>query len=214
MIRINLLKPETKELKERVGPPAPAPEVKEKKAPPLANIILIIFVVVLAGLFFLQKRALDREKQRLAAAQEEKRQLAYVSEKLAQLQQQKIIFEKKINLINSLKAQQPIAVIVMDEISKCLPDWVWLTQLTYENKLIQIRGNALSNNLIADFIRNLEDSPYLENVDLKSSAQRQRGGREEAVLEFALTLRLAPSPSEQETTASPSKKPAAKEIRP
>lgn len=210
MIRINLLKPEIKELKEKGGPPAPEPEVKEKKTPPLANIVLIIFIVVLAGLFFLQKRALDMERKRLAAAQEEKRQLAYVSEKLAQLQQQKTIFEKKINLINSLKAQQPIAVIIMDEISRCLPDWVWLTQLTYDNGLIQIRGNALSNNLIADFIRNLEDSPYLENVDLKSSAQRQRG-QEETTLEFALTLRLTPPPSEKVTADTSSEKPAAKE---
>lgn len=192
MIRINLLKPETKEIKE-VARAAPVAEVKEKKAPPLANIILILVVVILAGLFFLQKRALDQEKQRLAAAQEEKRQLAYVSEKLVELQKQKEIFEKKIDLITSLKAQQPIAVIILNEISKCLPDWVWLTELNYENRLIQIRGNALSNNLIADFIRNLEDSPYLQNVDLKSSVQRTSG--DQTYLEFALTLQfLLPQP--------------------
>lgn len=203
MIRINLLKPETKEVKE-VTRAAPVAEVKEKKAPPLANIILILAVVVLAGLFFLQKRTLDQEKQRLAAAQEEKRQLAYVSEKLVELQKQKEIFEKKIDLITSLKAQQPIAVIILNEINKCLPDWVWLTELNYENRLIQIRGNALSNNLIADFIRNLEDSPYLQNVDLKSSVQKTSG--DQTYLEFALTLQFL-LPQAEAAGSNPPEKP-------
>lgn len=203
MIRINLLKPETKEIRE-AAPAAPVAEVRERKAPPIANIVLILAIVLLAALFFIQKRALDQEKQRLAAAQEEKRQLAYVSEKLIELQRQKEIFEKKINLITSLKAQQPIAVILLHEISKCLPDWVWLTEVSYENRVLQIRGNALSNNLIADFIRNLEDSPYLENVDLRNSIQRTSGER--TFLEFALTLQLS-LPQPEAPASSPPPKP-------
>ncbi|MCX7975404.1 MAG: PilN domain-containing protein [Candidatus Aminicenantes bacterium] len=202
MIRINLLKPETKEIRE--GPPAaPVAEVKEKKAPPIANVLVVLAVAVLAALFFLQKRALDQERQRLAVAQEEKRQLAYVSEKLVELQKQKEIFEKKINLITSLKAQQPIAVIILNEINKCLPDWVWLTEVSYENRFIQIRGNALSNNLIADFIRNLEDSPYLQNVDLKSSIQRT--STDQTFLEFALTLQFLLPQDELPSSSSPEK---------
>lgn len=211
MIRINLLKPETKEIRE-AAPAAPVVKVRERKAPPIANIILILTIVLLAALFFLQKRALDQEKQRLAAAQEEKRQLAYVSEKLLELQKQKQIFEKKINLITSLKAQQPIAVILLNEISKCLPDWVWLTEVSYENRVLQIRGGALSNNLIADFIRNLEDSPYLENVDLRSSVQRTVS--DQTFLEFALTLQLVQFQTEATSTSPPPKPKGQEEKRP
>lgn len=211
MIRINLLKPETKEVRE-AAPAAPVVEVRERKAPPIANIILILAIVLLAALFFLQKRALDQEKQRLAAAQEEKRQLAYVSEKLLELQKQKEIFEKKINLITSLKAQQPIAVILLNEISKCLPDWVWLTEVSYENRVLQIRGSALSNNLIADFIRNLEDSPYLENVDLRSSVQRTVS--DQTFLEFALTLQLVQLQTEATSSNPPPKPKGQKEKMP
>ncbi len=207
MIRINLLKPETKEVKK--APPGPAVEVKERKALPVANIVFVVALICLAALFLFQKRALDQEKRRLAAAQEEKQKLAYVIEKLQQLEQQKTIFEKKINLINSLKARQPIAVIVLDEISRCLPDYVWLTELTYDNQRIQIRGQALSNNLIADFIRNLEDSEYLENVDLMSSTQRTTA--DQTFLEFAMTLRFAmPSPPATSSPPQPTS-PAEKE---
>lgn len=210
MIRINLLKPETKEIRE-AAPAAPVAEVRERKAPPIANIILILAIVLLAALFFLQKRALDQERQRLAAAEEEKRQLAYVSEKLIELQKKKEIFEKKINLITSLKAQQPIAVILLNEISKCLPEWVWLTEVSYENRVLQIRGSALSNNLIADFIRNLEDSPYLENVDLRSSVQRTVS--DQTFLEFALTLKLVQFQTEA-ASSSPTPKAKGQEEKP
>ena len=60
----------------------------------------------------------------------------------------------------------------MDELSKRLPDWVWLNEVAYDSKNIQIRGNALSNNLIADYISNLENSPYFESVNLISSTQK------------------------------------------
>ena len=42
--------------------------------------------------------------------------------------------------------------------------------------MIQIKGNALSNNLIADYIYNLESSPHFANVNLISSDPEDRGG--------------------------------------
>ncbi|MFW6160032.1 MAG: PilN domain-containing protein, partial [Acidobacteriota bacterium] len=47
-------------------------------------------------------------------------------------------------------------------------------------------GRALSNNLIADYIFNLEESPYFQNIELISSTQRRE--RNDQFLEFALTL--------------------------
>jgi Tfp pilus assembly protein PilN len=74
----------------------------------------------------------------------------------------------------------------MDELSKKLPDWVWLTELGCDGQTIQLKGNALSNNLIADFIYNLENSPHFANVNLISSAQKS--GRNTQYLEFSMTL--------------------------
>ncbi len=42
--------------------------------------------------------------------------------------------------------------------SRRLPDWVWLTEIIFDDKGIQIKGKALSNNLIADYISSLENS--------------------------------------------------------
>ena len=201
MIRINLLKPESKEFKE--GPAAPGPEIRAKKAFPLTSIFILLLIAVLAAGFFLQKQMISRERDRLQTAQAEKKKLEYVVAKLAELEQQKAVFERKISLINQLRAQQDSAVVILDELSKSLPDWVWLTDISSQGQMIQIKGNALSNNLIADYIYNLENSPHFANVNLISSTQRT--GRSAQYLEFSLTLSFVLPEG-----AQPPQKPAAK----
>lgn len=184
MIRINLLKPESKEFRE--GPAVAGPEIRAKKAFPIGTIFAVAIIAVLAAGFFLQKRMISQEKERLQTAQAEKKKLEYVIAKLAELEKQKAVFERKIGLINQLRAQKDSAVVILDELSRKLPDWVWLTELSAQGQTIQMKGNALSNNLIADYIYNLESSLHFANVNLISSAQKSTGGTQ--YLEFSLTL--------------------------
>jgi type IV pilus assembly protein PilN len=205
MIRINLLKPEAKEMKE--GPALPGPEVRIKKAFPITGVVLGLIVVVLAAAYFWQKSMIQQERDLLAAAQTEKQKLQYVVAKLDELSQQKALFERKISLITQLRGQQETAVRILDEISRRLPDWVWLTDLNFDGQLIDIHGNALSNNLIADYIFNLRNCPHFVNVNLISSAQKT--GVSTQYLEFALTLNYVlpqvarPAPAAAPAPATP-----------
>jgi Tfp pilus assembly protein PilN len=206
MIRINLLKPESKDLKE--GLAVAGPEIKAKKAFPLTSIFAVAIIALLAGAFFLQKRTINQEKDRLQAAQAEKKKLEYVVAKLAELETQKAVYERKIGLISQLQAQRDSAVNILDELSKKLPDWVWLTDVTSQGQMIQIKGNALSNNLVADYIYNLESSPHFAGVNLISS--NQKSGRGTQFLEFSLTLNYVlpegAMPVPKKSTAKPTPK--------
>lgn len=184
MIRINLLKPETKETKE--GPALAGPEIKVKKPFPMGSVVAGLIIIALAAAFFWQKAMIKKERDRLAIAQAEKQKLQYVTAKLDELSQQKALFERKITLINQLRDQQETAVRIMDAVSRRLPDWVWLTDLNFNGQVIEIRGNALSNNLIADFIFNLRNYENFAGVNLISSAQKTVGGSQ--YMEFALTV--------------------------
>jgi type IV pilus assembly protein PilN len=202
MIRINLLKPETRDIKETAAAPG-MPEFKPKKAPNYGNLIFLVLVVGLGAFYYLQRKAFDRENALLATAKQEKESLQYVTAKLEELKQQRASLERRINLINDLKAQQGLAVRIMDELSRALPDWVWLTEMTYNNKGIQIKGKALSNNLIADYIANLENSPFLMNVNLVSSTLRKTQRNE--YYEFGLNAVV-----EVKAEAAPAAKPGTK----
>lgn len=200
MIRINLLKPETRDFKEGAGPGPGLPEFKPKKPPNIGNLIFLLLVIGLGAFYFLQRKAFDRENELLAQARQEKEQLSYVTAKLEAQKQQKASLELKINLINDLVIQQDLPVRIMDELSRSLPEWVWLSEVNYDSKGIQIKGKALSNNLIADYISNLESSSILMNVNLVSSTQRRT--RRDEYLEFSMNALV-----ERPQTAAP---PAAK----
>ena len=200
MIRINLLKPGKKEIK---GPQVEAePEFEEKRpSATLYGLIYLLMIVAIGALFWTQRNAIANEENLLAQAQAERESLQYVETKLRELEQQKELLQRKINLINRLRSKQGSAVLIMDHLSWNIPDWLWLTKATYSNFNLRLTGKALSNNLIADYISNLERSPYFTNVDLISSTLRQAQNNE--YLEFSLTAQyILPNLSEGEEPES------------
>jgi len=186
MIRINLLKPEKKEF--RKEPTLPSEEVKVKKRPAFGGFFIFLLIVIVAALSFMQRKALNKEKDLLAQAQAEKSKLQYVIARLDEVEKRKASLEERINLITALKSQQQIVVRIVDEISKALPDWVWLTEASYDGQKVTLKGKALSNNLIADYILALENSLYLNNVNIISSTQKTTAKTQ--YLEFTLTANV------------------------
>ena len=187
MIRVNLVKAEKKEIEESILPEEHLP--KEKKKAPLGNLLIALVVVVLGALAYIQKTTLDTERALLEEARAEKLKLQPVGTKLDLVEQQKVFLEKKIGLINSLKARQGGAVRIMEEISRDLPDWVWLTEANLRPQGLELKGRALSNIQISDFMKNLEKSGLYENVGLVGSTQRTMGTN--SYLEFTLTAAVA-----------------------
>lgn len=209
MIRINLLKPETKDIRETVAIPGVSEE-GSKKGTSLGNLVFLLLLIGLGLFYFFQKKAFDSENTLLAEARQEKSQLQYVEAKLEEQRQARESLDRKITLIESLNAQRDLAPRLMDELSRRLPDWVWLSEVTYDDKGIQIKGRALSNNLVADYIASLEASPQLMNVNLVSSTQRT--GQADQFLEFALraVIEKKPEPVSAPAKAEPAAKPADK----
>lgn len=202
MIRINLLRPEVKEVREAVPTGLPKPPRERKKAN-IGTIIFLLLLVSLAGYYFYQNWEMQKEKQLIAQAQQEKNQLQYVVTKLEEVKLQKAQLEMKINLIKQLKSNQDIAVKIMDEINKRIPDYVWLKEASFDGTTLKIKGQALSNNLIADFITNLERSETFGTVNLIESSQKSQGGA--VFLEFNMTVpvikpQIAPPPAPKPTT--------------
>lgn len=183
MIRINLLKPERKEIRETTV--APTPEFKERRRQSITGVVVLLALVAIVVLFFYQRDALTKENNLLRDVQAEKKSLQDVVVKLDELEKQRNLFKRKIRVITQLQSRQENAVIIMDELSKHLPNWVWLTELGFSAQEVRVKGRAVSNNLIADYIFNLEESPYFRNVNLISSTQRRV--RNNQYLEFSLT---------------------------
>ena len=183
MIRVNLLKPEQKDIRE--SPLASSPHAQDKKKQPNTGLIFLFAFMAIILVYYIQDKNLKKEQGLLNNIIEEKRTLQHVAELLSQVEEQKTLLERKINLINSLTSRQQVAVNIMDELSSNIPDWVWLVEASYDLNEVRIKGKALSNTLIADYMFSLEKSPSFASVNLISSTQQITGGDE--FLEFSLT---------------------------
>ena len=171
MIKINLLKPEKKEPLAGAETITYAEEAKANKLFVPALVAALAITLGLIGfLYFSQSNRLSTEEKLLDEGKAKKAELDKILKKLEEVRNTNTILKNKMNIIDNLKKTQNGALIMMDKVSRALPDWVWLTSLNFSGQKLNLDGRALSNNLIADFINNLQNSNYFVNVKLLSSA--------------------------------------------
>ena len=175
MIKINLLRPEKKEVAAGGGT---AISFSEESSPSKLSIPALVGAIALTvigiGLmYFLQSGELARERRILDERTLRKAELEKVLKELALIEATKRELDSKIKIISDLKLKQKDAVLMMDKMSRSLPEWVWLTDLTITNGAVALSGKALSNNLIADLVNNLQNSNLFTNVQLISTNRKK-----------------------------------------
>lgn len=112
---------------------------------------------------------------------------------------------RRIAFLEDLLARRPLAARVLDALVSALPDRVWLTEVVCDAGKVRIKGLARSNDLLADYIARLGESPALENLALGASVMKTVKGRER--VEFALEAGVrAPEAAPSPAGASPSER--------
>jgi len=114
---------------------------------------------------------LNGEVNRLQAdiqqTQAEMKRFEELAKQVDKFQAEKKRLEEKITIIATLTAAQGGPVRLLDEVSKALPNEVWLTAFTRTGKKLDISGIAYSNFSVANFMTNLSSaSGLISNVDL------------------------------------------------
>jgi Tfp pilus assembly protein PilN len=59
----------------------------------------------------------------------------------------------------------------MDQVSRDLPDLVWLDRMNINNGFISLQGRGLNPNAIANFVENIKNDPYFEEPQVGSMTQ-------------------------------------------
>lgn len=117
-------------------------------------------------LFWSRLRAKEAE---IVAADREIAELKPIIEEVQQFKAKKQELEQKISTINELKANQRGPVHIMDEVSKALPELLWLRKLDMNATLVKINGLAFSYNALAAFLENLSRVPEFQEPELTDS---------------------------------------------
>lgn len=144
--------------------------------------MLVVAFVVVGGNWYLlsNERANLQEHERELKVEREKLQV-YI-DKVKQLEKKRDLLKHKIEIIDQLKRNQHGPVRIMDEVSRALPDLVWLDNMSVAAKVVTLQGRAMDENAVANYISNLDASPFFQEPTLVDLA---RVGRE--IFRFKLT---------------------------
>ena len=170
MIRVNLTGAEraTQKRKGGGGPPGAPGAVQ-------AYLFLALFgggaALLCAALWWYESAKIRDLDSQIVVAEKRQKELQAIKVQVDALEAKRATFQKKVDLIERLKAEQTGPVHMLDEISKALPDFVWLSAMDQTGPTVKFTGESTGLTSIADFIAALERSGWFPNVDLSSSQE-------------------------------------------
>jgi general secretion pathway protein L len=135
---------------------------------PMALTILLLAALIASGLFWLvsplqieEKKAeiIDRE---IAARKDEVKKVEALKKEMAGL-------EKEIAAINAFRTARPLTLNLLREMTRVLPNNVWLSRVRFTESTVEIEGYAAS---ATDILPKLEASRFFKKVEFASPTTR------------------------------------------
>jgi type IV pilus assembly protein PilN len=153
----------------------------------------VLLLLVMGYLWISLKSEAELSERRLAQVRNEVNQYAKYDVMLKDLKQKKETIDKKREIIKNLQNDRDKVVRIMALLSVEMPaDKIWFEKLSLSGNSMTLNGVALSNEAIAEFMRNLELSPYVELGSVNLVLSRQVAKSNMKLREFQLAYRFQP----------------------
>jgi type IV pilus assembly protein PilN len=175
MIRINLLSVE-KPITKASSRPKFSFNVSDK-AGPIAALFVLAGCSGYTALDYLSLQQQDTAlHQELVAARAEKARLQPVLREVERFEAQKRDLQQRVNLIEELRQNQVGPVHMLDQISRSIPDRLWLLEMKQSANDVTLDGKTSTLSSLADFVASLEASGYFAKpVEITNSEEEKAG---------------------------------------
>ena len=193
MIKINLLLVRGAKKKETI-----------KQQITILVFVLVVSVVVMGGIYLYLVGLIKSTKTEIVQAETEIQQLKAKIGQIENLKKLEDEVRKKLDVLNQLRVGKTGPVKRLAALSDTVPDKLWLTRYNESGDSITISGIAYTEELIADFMRNLEGSHQFFQVELQVSEQIVVSGVK--AKRFDLSCKLAAPKKEEPKPQQPQKK--------
>ena len=191
MIRINLLGTPKPKNRRSASPSAPAIEIGDVGSPMVKVLVAVLLAAGVNGFEWYHLN--DKAKNiatKMAAAEQENRELADVKSKYLERQKQADNYKRRVDVIDQLRAAQVNAspVDLLNTIGDTIngTEAVWLSTMKDTGANIDIQGMALSTDAVANLISNLQKTGYFKNIEIKETYQDEQVKTMQA-FQFTLT---------------------------
>ena len=185
MIRINLLAAERDKKKKAVAVLGTAGQ----KLTVGCSLILILAVMFVGWRYWAITRDSNRIDAEIAAAQQETTRLHSVILQVQQFEQRKAQLQQRVVLIEQLRKGQTGPVHMLDQISRALPQMLWLTELKQAGtgNDVVIDGKCTTLTGLSEFVSNLEASGYFKrSIEIVDTKTEMAGTPPSEIIKFTI----------------------------
>jgi type IV pilus assembly protein PilN len=177
MIRINLLAVDRERTKRR---PLSGIQATQQKITLACSLILVLTLLGLGWWYWSLQKQSKRNEDDIATGQKEAERLRALIVQVKQFETRKAQLTERVALIEDLRKGQSGPVHLIDEISRSLPDLLWLSEIKQSGQDLTISGRCTAATALSDFVGNLELGGYvskpMEIVEMHEEPQKAAGG--------------------------------------
>ncbi|MFC5437369.1 PilN domain-containing protein [Rhodanobacter umsongensis] len=167
--------------------------------------LVVAFVVALGVLLlwiFWMDQRIDNQNERNTYLQTEIKQLDVRIAKIKDLEKVREHLLARKQIIEQLQADRSQMVHLFDELVKTIPSSARLTGLKQGGQSMTLDGVAQSNASVAEYMRNVESSPWMGHADLRKTENTHDATRMPYVFGLDVTL-SRPKTDETQAGKSP-----------
>lgn len=144
-------------------------------------------VVVLGGLLFAFAQMIDTQQDRNGRLTTEIAELDKSITEIDGLERQKERLLARMEIIEELQRSRPEVVHLFDEMTRQLPEGVYLTGMKQTGSQVELKGVAQSSTRVSALMRNIDGSEWFADPDVQKVETTDKGPARQA--EFTLALR-------------------------
>lgn len=139
-------------------------------------------------------------EQDIVSAQQEVARLRPIIAEVAQFESQRQRLQQRVQLIGQLRKGQGVPVQMLDQVSRSLPDMLWLTSMQQNGADLTLEGRSTTLVALSDFVGNLGTNSFfkkpIEIIDSKveTETQGQADGKALDVIRFTVKAQLVAAP--------------------
>ena len=118
---------------------------------------------------------------------------AHLFKEIEDIKQALDVLNRKIMFVATLEANRRDSITLLDAMTELIMvDRMWFTLLRTKESFVDVTGIALDNRTVADFMTRLQQSPYYDNVILKTITQEEIEAEEISLKNFNVSFTKAP----------------------
>lgn len=174
MIRINLLPFRATRKKENI-----------RRQISIFLLMLILVIIVTVAINSLMSKKVQALSNKVTARNIELNKYKAINKEIKKIKNQLKVLDQKMYVIKRLELNRKEPLRLLDSMTRIVVEKrMWLTYMSDQNGIVNLKGSAIDEETVADFMRHLEGSGLFARVDLKNIKQTSVGKQKMSLKSF------------------------------